>query len=72
MDILTETIKEVTVETNIDFIAAVKTTFLGGHEMFSADPYVDSFLTSKNAAHSNEKGYAKSDQVVADYIASQQ
>lgn len=69
IDILSETIKEAAATVNIGFIEAVKGAFLG-HEMFSADPYVDDFFDTKNAAHTNVKGYAKIGQVVAAYLSS--
>jgi hypothetical protein len=71
MTILTNTIKEATKEANIDFIESVKTAFLG-HEMFSADPYVDDIFAPSNAAHPNAKGYAKIGQLVAAHLLSEQ
>ncbi|CAF1322665.1 unnamed protein product [Rotaria sordida] len=70
MDVLTSTIQDAAAEAKIGFIGAVKLAFLG-HEMFSADPYVDSFLSQKNAAHPNAKGYAKIGQVVAVHLQSE-
>ncbi|CAF1489580.1 unnamed protein product [Rotaria sordida] len=70
MDVLTSTIQDAAAEAKIGFIGAVKLAFLG-HEMFSADPYVDSFLSQKNAAHPNAKGYAKIGQVCDDDDCSQ-
>ena len=67
MDLLTDTIQLASIETNMRFIPSVKSAFLG-HEMFSADPYVDSLFASKNAAHPNAKGYAKIGQLVAAHL----
>ncbi|UJR22057.1 hypothetical protein I4U23_025125 [Adineta vaga] len=71
MDILTETLKKSTQAANIGFIESVKTAFRG-HEMFSADPFVDGLFASSNAAHPNAKGYAKIGEVVAAHLLADQ
>jgi len=55
-------------EVKIEYIEAVLTAFLG-HEMYSPDPYCNSF-NEPNAAHPNLKGYYKIGEVVADYLKS--
>ena len=56
-------------EASIGYIDSVIGSFVG-HEMYSADPYIDNFNHPTNALHPNLKGYAKIGEVVAAHLQS--
>jgi lysophospholipase L1-like esterase len=67
MQALNTLVKNAAIDANIGYIESVVGAFLG-HEMYSADPYIDDFSHPTNALHPNLKGYAKIGEVVAAYI----
>jgi len=64
---LNKVVQDAAAEANIGYIDTVVSAFLG-HEMYSADPYIDDFNHPRNALHPNLKGYAKIGEVVAAYL----
>ncbi|UJR30333.1 hypothetical protein I4U23_017870 [Adineta vaga] len=64
---LNKVVKNAAAEANINYVDTVVSAFLG-HEMYSSDPYIDSFQHPTNAVHPNLKGYAKIGQVLAAYL----
>ncbi|CAF1245035.1 unnamed protein product, partial [Didymodactylos carnosus] len=64
---LNNCVRDAATEASTGYIDSVISAFLG-HEMNSADPYIDNFNHPTNALHSNLKGYAKIGDVVAAHL----
>jgi len=65
--ILKNVVRDAAAEANIGYIDSVVSAFLG-HEMYSADPYIDDFNHPTNPLHPNLKGYAKIGELVAAHL----